>query len=200
MANASSQKPNKQTNKKNTDEGSDSSKYLPGAKEGQEDQDECVNTSLEKETNNTKKRGRVWKKYSTNIEQYRTEEQLDSQPENNSVDTMVQGKEEHDPPILVLDWSVFDDPGNTHEDEVPEQLEVATEGQQHAPRNPRPPTKVEMFKESHTNKKKGMTDEVQQIVSMMENMLAQPAEGLDTPKSSTEIVSKRSTTSGTTLG
>ena len=48
LCNASSQNLNKQTHKNVPDERSDSSKYLPGAKEGLKDNDECVNTSVEK--------------------------------------------------------------------------------------------------------------------------------------------------------
>ena len=47
LRNASSQNPNKQTHKNGPDEQSDSSEYLPGAEEGQEDI-ERVNTSVEK--------------------------------------------------------------------------------------------------------------------------------------------------------
>ena len=47
LRNASSQNPNKQTHKNGPDEWSDSSEYLLGAEEGQEDDDECVNTSIE---------------------------------------------------------------------------------------------------------------------------------------------------------
>ena len=48
LCNASSQNPNKQTHKNGPDERSDSSEYLPRAEEGPEDDDECVNTSVEK--------------------------------------------------------------------------------------------------------------------------------------------------------
>ena len=41
LCNASSQNPNKQTHKNGPDERSDSSKYLPKAEEGHEDDDEC---------------------------------------------------------------------------------------------------------------------------------------------------------------
>ncbi|KAL5204808.1 hypothetical protein ABZP36_009679 [Zizania latifolia] len=117
-ANANSQKPNIQTNKKNTDEGSDSSEYLPRAEEGQEEQDECVNTSLEK----------VSSQSCTNFQEYRAEEHLNPQPDNNGAATVVQGEEEHHPPSPILDWSVFDEPSNAHEDEVSEQLEAVPEG------------------------------------------------------------------------
>jgi len=49
---------------------------------------------------------------------------------------------------------------------------------------------VEMFKVCHTSDKTGMTDEVKETVSTMENMLAQPAQDMETARSSTEIVSK----------
>ena len=42
MANASSQNPDKPRNKNGHGEGSDSSKYLPGAEGGQEEEDETV--------------------------------------------------------------------------------------------------------------------------------------------------------------
>ena len=48
LRNASSQNPNTQTHKNGPDERSDSSEYLPRAEEGPEDDDECVNTSVEK--------------------------------------------------------------------------------------------------------------------------------------------------------
>ena len=48
LRNASSQNLNKQTHKNGPDEQSNSSEYLPGAEEGQKDDDECVNTSVEK--------------------------------------------------------------------------------------------------------------------------------------------------------
>ena len=48
LRNASSQNPNKQKHKNGPDEQSDSSEYLPGAEEGQEDDDEYINTCVEK--------------------------------------------------------------------------------------------------------------------------------------------------------
>ncbi|KAL5218564.1 hypothetical protein ABZP36_019248, partial [Zizania latifolia] len=60
----------------------------------------------------------------TNFQEYRAEEHLNPQPENNGVATVVQGEEEHHPPSSVLDWSVFDELSNAHEDEVLEQLET----------------------------------------------------------------------------
>jgi len=44
----SSQNPNKQKHNNVTDERSDSSEYLPGAEEGQEEDDDFDNTSIEK--------------------------------------------------------------------------------------------------------------------------------------------------------
>ena len=40
---------------------------------------------------------------------------------------MGQGEEEH-PPSPVLDFSVFDDPNNTNEDEVTEELDAIPQG------------------------------------------------------------------------
>ena len=48
LRNASSQNPNKQRHKNGPDQRSDSSEYLPRAEEGPEDDDECVNTMVEK--------------------------------------------------------------------------------------------------------------------------------------------------------
>ena len=48
LHNASSQNPNKQTHKNGPNEWSDSSEYLPGAEEGQVEDDDFDNTSIEK--------------------------------------------------------------------------------------------------------------------------------------------------------
>ena len=48
LRNPSSQNPNKQTHKNGPDERSDSSEYLPRAEEGQEEDDDFDNTSVEK--------------------------------------------------------------------------------------------------------------------------------------------------------
>ncbi|KAG8064980.1 hypothetical protein GUJ93_ZPchr0004g39696 [Zizania palustris] len=194
------------------------------------------------ETNNSKKRGRVSNKKKTKMplggtKRVRATPRSETAPGvSTSVDTVVvQGKEEHDPQP-VLDWSIFDDPSNTHEDEVPEQLEVAPEGKSTTcSKKPRPPTKGtlldnmtkalgrrlpiqvaaenkrpkkhvnNMLQEAKTTNKGYIAGQYDKSFgkkevseknkrnrgkSMMENMLVQPAEGLDTAISSTEIVSR----------
>lgn len=67
------------------------------------------------------------KKYITNHPTVMAEGQSTPLPENNETATVGQGEEEH-PPSPVLDFSVFDDPNNTNEDEVTEELDAIPQG------------------------------------------------------------------------
>lgn len=71
---------------------------------------------------------RSGKKYSTNFQQDNAEEQLHRQLENNGVDTMVQGEEEHRPASPVPDWSVFYEQSNADAHVVSKQLEAVPKG------------------------------------------------------------------------
>jgi len=70
---------------------------------------------------------RSGKKYITSHPIVMAEGQSTPLPENNEIATVGQGEEEH-PPSPVLDFSVFDDPNNTNEDEVTEELDAIPQG------------------------------------------------------------------------
>ena len=70
---------------------------------------------------------RSGKKYITNHPTVMAEGQSTPLPENNETATVGQGEEEH-PPSPVLGFSVFDDPNNTNEDEVTEELDAIPQG------------------------------------------------------------------------
>jgi len=70
---------------------------------------------------------RSGKKYITSHPIVMAEGQSTPLPENNEIATVGQGEEEH-PPSPVLDFSVFDDPNNTNEDEVIEELDAIPQG------------------------------------------------------------------------
>ncbi|KAF0936099.1 hypothetical protein E2562_038663 [Oryza meyeriana var. granulata] len=49
---------------------------------------------------------------------------------------------------------------------------------------------VELFKECHNSKRKGLSDAAQDVVTSMETMMAEPVADGETPRTSAEVVSK----------